>query len=359
MKIFLMILSIILFMNVAVARYPETHPNSININKLIGPIDRNVSSPSYTIFKDYVAGYTTSHTSYNGISFLCQSSNNPTHGACATSFANYNPGITTINLEFTERKSLIKKVLQVKGYKTLIFPFSSCPIEKLTLNSHIYTCEKQHANGTKLSMDIPAGELNKLPFGGIWEATLKLTVQRLYSQVYGTYKIDFRIDLTDKGNIQVWLPAFKTTPQIDLNLRPQNKGRYIGNNQIDMCFYDGYSTNSNSMEIIFRDDSGSTGGNMYYLNKRGAPSKKLPYSVSLLLGGRSYNPENGIPLTINNADSLEVNWNRITAVAMPEISVPVLCWPGQLLLNADIYNPQAGQYSGHINITFTPSSSNI
>ncbi len=51
-------------------------------------------------------------------------------------------------------------------------------------------------------MDIPAGELNKLPFGGIWEATLKLTVQRLYGQVYGTYKIDFRIDLTDKGNIR-------------------------------------------------------------------------------------------------------------------------------------------------------------
>ncbi|MDA6318094.1 CfaE/CblD family pilus tip adhesin, partial [Escherichia coli] len=72
---------------------------------------------------------------------------------------------------------------------------------------------------------------------------------------YGNYTVNITVDLTDKGNIQVWLPGFHSNPRVDLNLRPIGNYKYSGSNSLDMCFYDGYSTNSDSMVIKFQDDN--------------------------------------------------------------------------------------------------------
>jgi hypothetical protein len=287
------------------------------------------------------------------------SSTDTSTGACHTGIAGATiNGTSNISLQFTEKRSLVKRNLTLTGYKNHIHEYG-CADRNLRLNSHSYTCNGSFARGTLLTLFIPENEINKLPFGGIWEATLILKVQRYAGPDLGTYTINITVNLTDKGNIQVWLPAFKTAPQVDLNLRPKGNGVYVGSNTLDMCLYDGYSTNSESMEIKFSDDSGYTGSNIYYLSKTGETSSKLPYSVSFLLGGRTLNPKNGQSFTINDPLALEINWNRITAVSMPEINVPVLCWPAKLFLNANVNNPDAGQYKGKLNIIFTPSSQNL
>lgn len=48
--------------------------------------------------------------------------------------------------------------------------------------------------------------------------------------------------------------------------------------------------------------------------------------------------------------------NRVTAVSMPDISVPVLCWPASLSLSSKVTSPRSGNYRGELKIVFTPSS---
>lgn len=337
----------------------DKNPGSENMTNTIGPHDRGGSSPIYNILNSYLTAYNGSHHLYDRMSFLCLSSQNTLNGACPSSDA---PGTATIDgetnitLQFTEKRSLIKRELQIKGYKQFLFKNANCP-SKLALNSSHFQCNREQASGATLSLYIPAGELNKLPFGGVWNAVLKLNVKRRYDTTYGTYTINITVNLTDKGNIQIWLPQFKSNARVDLNLRPTGGGTYIGRNSVDMCFYDGYSTNSSSLEIRFQDDNSKSDGK-FYLKKINDDSKELVYTLSLLLAGKNLTPTNGQALNINTA-SLETNWNRITAVTMPEISVPVLCWPGRLQLDAKVKNPEAGQYMGNIKITFTSSSQTL
>lgn len=334
-------------------------PGNENITNIFGPHDRNVSSPKHNILNNYITAYSESHSLYDRMTYLCLSSQNTLNGACPTSenpSSSQDRGETNITLQFTEKRSLIKRELQIKGYKQLLFKNVNCPVS-LTLNSAHFNCGKYAASGGSLYLYIPAGELKKLPFGGIWDATLKLRVKRRYSETYGTYTINITVKLTDKGNIQIWLPQFKSDARVDLNLRPTGGNTYIGRNSVDMCFYDGYSTNSSSLEIRFQDNPKSDG--KFYLRKINDDTKEIAYTLSLLLAGKSLTPTNGQTLNITDAASLETNWNRITAVTMPEISVPVLCWPGRLQLDANVKNPEAGQYMGNINIIFTPSSQTL
>lgn len=364
MKKFIMILFLVFSVEVHASSWTSTTPGTQTFTYTLGPWDRSQVLPSqnHYFLNNHVAAFGSS--SYNKTVFLCRSTTNTSTGACPSSGLSYvSKDTTTINLQFTEKKSLVKKDLQIIGWKVPRFSYSGCPEYTSTLNSNSYSCStgsaSYEAEGVTISLYMPQSEINQLPFGGIWEATLVFTVRRIAGTVYGTYTMNITVDLTDKGNIQVWVPGFHSDPRVDLNLRPEGNGRYTGTNTLDMCFYDGYSTNSNSMEIRFQDDSGSSASNTYYLNKTDEPTNRLPYSVALLLGGRRFEPENGTAFTINDSTVLETNWERITAVSIPEINVPVLCWPARLLFSADVNNPTAGQYSGNIRITFTPSSENL
>lgn len=363
MKKIFIFLSIIFSAVVSAGRYPETTVGNLTKSFQAPRQDRSVQSPIYNIFTNHVAGYSLSHNLYDRIVFLCTSSSNPVNGACPTvGTSGIQYGTTTITLQFTEKRSLIKRNINLAGNKKPIWENQSCDTSNLmVLNSKSWSCGAYgNANGTLLNLYIPAGEINKLPFGGIWEATLILRLSR-YGEVssthYGNYTVNITVDLTDKGNIQVWLPGFHSNPRVDLNLHPIGNYKYSGSNSLDMCFYDGYSTNSDSMVIKFQDDN-PTYSSEYNLYKIGG-TEKLPYAVSLLMGEKIFYPVNGQSFTINDSSVLETNWNRVTAVAMPEVNVPVLCWPARLLLNADVNAPDAGQYSGQIYITFTPSVENL
>ena len=362
MKRVIFVLSLVLCTQV----YGQSNVNAGSMTKTdpIGPIDRADARnyPAYYIFKDHVAGYNSTHSNFDRIVFLCNSNSDASKGACPTSEGQYNTsGETSIRLTFTERRSLAKKTLTLKGYKNFIFGTYKCDhIAKTnyTLNARATACQGVSRHGTKLTLYIPQGEINGLLTGGLWDATLVLRLKRYADYQHGVYTLNINIDLTDKGNIQVWTPKFHGDPRIDLNLRPEGNGKYSGSNKLDMCLYDGYSTHSQSIEMRFQDSS-LTGKNEYYLEKLGDPLIKLPYKLSLLLGGRIFYPNNGESFTISDAASLSINWNRIKAVSLPEISIPVLCWPANLTFMSELNNPEAGEYSGILNVTFTPSSSSL
>lgn len=364
MKKFIMALSLVFSASIH-ASWTETTPGSLSFPHTLGSWDRRQTLPpsDYYFFNNHVAAY--GSTSYNKTVFLCNSTTDTSTGACPTSGSSYAiNGKTTIDLQFTEKRSQVKKDLQLIGWKIPRWAEKyNCSENINALNSNSYSClvygTAYQASGVTLSLYMPQSEINKLPFGGVWEGTLVFKVRRIAGTVYGTYTVNITVDLTDKENIQVWIPGFHSAPRVDLNLRPEGNGKYTGTNTLDMCFYDGYSTNSDSMEIRLQDDSGASSGNTYYLNKTDNPEKQLPYSVALLIGGRRFYPENGKSFTINDSAVLSTNWRRITSVSMPEINVPVLCWPAQLLFSADVNNPTAGQYSGNIKIIFTPSSANM
>ncbi|MGU0016158.1 CfaE/CblD family pilus tip adhesin [Escherichia coli] len=176
-----------------------------------------------------------------------------------------------------------------------MFKGANCP-SYLTLNSAHYTCNRNSASGASLYLYIPAGELKNLPFGGIWDATLKLRVKRRYDQTYENYTINITVKLTDKGNIQIWLPQFKSDAHINLTC-VQLVGAHIGRNSVDMCFYDGYSTNSSSLELRFQDNNPKSDGK-FYLRKINDDTKEIAYTLSLLLAGKSLTPTNGTSIIL-------------------------------------------------------------
>ncbi|MCF2182818.1 hypothetical protein LGR56_24215 [Escherichia coli] len=95
----------------------------------------------------------------------------------------------------------------------------------------------------------------------------------------------FRIDLTDRQNIQVWLLQFaQTHPQVDLNITPFHGRGLKGKNVVDMCFYDGYSTNSSSVQLQFYDSDGSGAGTDTF-NITNSNGVKLPYKISMAFQG--------------------------------------------------------------------------
>ncbi|WP_396015065.1 CfaE/CblD family pilus tip adhesin [Escherichia coli] len=52
-----------------------------------------------------------------------------------------------------------------------------------------------------------------------------------------------------------------------------------------------------------------------------------------------------------------MNWVHILPVKLPGISVPVLCWPATLTLNANLPVSQpAGNYRGQLTVVFTLST---
>jgi len=210
-----------------------------------------------------------------------------------------------------------------------------------------------------LSLWMENAELEKLPFGGIWTARLLLDYWSWSPRAYqSTYTVEFKIDLTDKNNIQVWLPQFgKGEPRVDLNIRPRpGTGRLQGKNAIDMCFYDGYSTNSSNIVMNFSSPEKNSSDDEAFVLASG--SNKLEYNVSLAFDGEASGRrmKNGVDWTITNTASLPVNWNRILPVTLPEISTPVLCWPARLQLSTDVpENTPAGQYSGLLRVVFTPN----
>lgn len=348
------------------ASFPDTQPTDKSKAELFN-YDRSslpggkhyIYDKEVTIYNDNVDAYLIEGRG----GYVCKSASDSRNGMCPDKLAwSLVSGNTTIKLRFTEAKSNMTKDLDIIGSRSLPYPSvtgcTALALDSVPLNNAPFVgCEDGTSTvGSLLNLWIENSELSKLPFGGIWTATLLLDYWQWDPKQYkSTYTIKFKIDLTDKNNIQVWLPQFgKGAPQVDLNLRPVLSGGFKGKNTIDMCLYDGYSTNSSLFTMNFSSADKDSRDPEAFILKDGI--NKLSYNVDLSFqgGSSSSRVKNGVNWSINT-HTLPVNWNRILPVSLPDVSTPVLCWPTKLHLSANVPSTTpAGNYSGTLKVVFTP-----
>ncbi len=380
MKIISKLLLLFLFASGTCAAQSDVLAHNVTTQVTLDNIDRSTLPVSnYVIYNQDISGYDdTSYVhDYGRSGYTCRSATNSMSGACPTSLSwGYGGGETPVTLRFTEIKSHITVDLILKGSRSPMY-MGAGPCGLYTgpwaLNKAIMmSCSGITAtSGSALNLNLPQTELKKLPTGGVWTAQLLLDYRRWDpNSIFSTYTVNFRINLTDNANIQVYMPKFASTkvPQIDLNIRPKNgaDGRisgnqgYSGSNTVDMCLYDGFSTNSSSMQITFSGmTDGGDGSDTFNLHKNDDPTTKLPYKVNFGFSGQQPGKSiiNGQIWSINQVQQLPTNWNRITAVGIPGIAIPVLCWPAKLTISTDLPSTQpAGQYTGTLKMVFTPST---
>ncbi|MCA8352495.1 CfaE/CblD family pilus tip adhesin [Burkholderia cepacia] len=355
-----------------------------NRNDTVGAtLDRGAPTADVMVFNGASGGYdTTNYAKWGRNSWTCQSSTATATGACATEPIWIVEGdSTSIRLSFKEETTGATAVLNLhgqNGYSRHLdcsgnaIPESVSvgrgPIE-MAQSAVLTSCPTRGWDGRKLFVKIPSAELKKLPSGGTWKANLQLNLRQWdvggVNPKIATFKASIRLDVTDKNNIQVYLPEFTSaTPTVDLKLRKlPNGSRMSGTSNVDMCLYDGYNSQSTWFDVSASDgltvDRRDKGQYSVLLDKdkSSAYESRIDYNVSLTYAGKN------IVLPNNETVRLQgVNNSAGRSVSLPGISVPVICTPTPLTLETPEFQSvwkRPGKYSNKLTITFTPSSASL
>ncbi|WP_269764085.1 CfaE/CblD family pilus tip adhesin [Burkholderia thailandensis] len=318
-------------------------------------------------------------------SWTCTSATDPAAGACPTEPIWSSSSPTSIKLEFKEETTGATIVLNLEGTKLAAIHIDCSdiliPAADVSPNTAIeeYKYWRLWCGGTsgkvinqderQLTVKIPTGELKKIPTGGVWKANLVLNLrQRNDTGTHpkiAVFKAAIKLDVTDKNNIQIYLPEFtNATPVVDLKLRKlPNGSRMSGTSNVDMCLYDGYNSQSTWFDVSASDgltiDRRDKGQYSVLLDKdkSGAYESRIDYNVSLTYAGKK------IVLPNNETVRLQgVNNSAGRSVSLPGISVPVICTPTPLTLETPEFQSvwkRPGKYSSKLTITFTPSSASL
>ncbi|MDR0242395.1 MAG: pilin protein [Burkholderia sp.] len=342
--------------------------------------DRGAPVGNVVIFDKASGGYDTSDPSKWGRnSWTCQSSTDTATGACPTQPVWTKAGTSTdIQLSFKEEKTGATAVLTLAGANGYQL-HQDCsgsvvsgsvgitrrPIE-MAQSAGITGCNTIRWDGRVLYVTILAEELKKLPSGGTWKANLRLNLRQWDPDTtIGIFQAAITLDITDKNNIQIYLPEFTSaTPTVDLKLRKlPNGSRMAGTSNVDMCLYDGYNAQSTWFDVSASDgltvDRRDQGQYSVLLDsdKSGNYESRVDYTVSLTYAGKR------IALPNNETVRLQgVNNSAGRSVALPGISVPVVCTPTPLTLETPEFQSvwkRPGKYSHKLTITFTPSSASL
>lgn len=345
-------------------------------------LDRGAPQGDVMIFNGASGGYDTAdYLKWGRNTWTCQSTTTTTTGACATEPIWIVAGnSSTIRLSFKEEKTGATAVLNLHGEnaysrhvdcngnaasETVSIPRT--PIE-MAQSATVGNCDAIGWDGRKLFVKIPVSELKNLPSGGTWKANLQLNL-RIWGAssppTLAVFKAAIKLNVTDKNNIQVYLPEFtNATPVVDLKLRTlPNGSRLSGTSNVDMCLYDGYNSQSTWFDVtasdgltIDRRDKGSYSV-LLESDKSGAYASRVDYNASLTYAGKK------IVLPNNETVRLQgVNNSAGRTVSLPGIPVPVVCTPTPLTLETPEFQSvwkRPGKYSNKLTITFTPSSASL
>lgn len=372
------VLPVITSANLNITKPPAGHTESVQV-----AFDRGVPVKDLYIFNFVSGGYDTSDPlKWGRNTWTCESLNDATKGACPTEPEfNVSGSYTDIKLSFREEMSGATAILTLLGSSNpvvhracggTLIPGGSMlatprPMEEAkaytlpNCPSYIYFDERL------LSVKIPATELKKVPSGGIWKASLRLSLRSggPPAPVLAVFSAEIQLNVTDKNNIQIYLPDFATvTPIVDLKLhRLPNGSRLIGTSNLDMCLYDGYSSQSTWFDIsasdgltVDRRDKGRYSV-LLGIDKSTNYESRIDYALSLEYGGMK------VALPNNETVRLQsVNNSAGRLVWLPGISVPVICTPTPLTFETPEFQSvwkRPGSYSNKLTITFTPSSASL
>ncbi|MCS3406580.1 pilus assembly protein CblD [Serratia sp. AKBS12] len=252
---------------------------------------------------------------------------------------------------------------QIFGYAN---PANGCnpytggwPIQSIGYN----TCYNKPYNGRVLDVWLPSAEADRIPTGGVWEASLVLYQFRLSTYTRAaTWAANITLNITDKNNGAIYLPAFgSATPRVDLNLRTQPLstapgGQVSGSATIDTCLYDGYNANSPWLKLSISDllPAGGRGADIFSLINSANGTSRIDYRVSLNYNGRPQAVNNGQEITLTGVDGA-----LIRPVTLPGIPFPVVCTPTPLTLAVLPFakaSRAAGRYTGTLRLKLSATA---
>ncbi|WP_434701653.1 CfaE/CblD family pilus tip adhesin [Pseudomonas sp. D1-36] len=365
----------------ALPAFADIHPSDY-YQSVVLEFDRSTPNPTYYLWEKMIHGWSAQHkpgAGYTNMHFVCLSNTDPANGQCSTTTAG-RLGTTSIPLRFTERRSGLSYVLVVKGQLYRKYPNNLCNgswdgrIFVLTTNGAAYCNQEEEditrrSEGTGSTLWIPQSEFAKLPTGGIWTAKMILRLKMYASQPIErayTYTVDFKLDVTDRDNMQIYLPAYgMTTPQVDLNLRTRPLstapgGIVSGRSVVDACLYDGYNANSQSYEIRVTGTTPVPGmeGRFFVHHTSGGSGERnrIEYTVRTRTANLGETQHvSGQPVSFNGINNAEIR-----AVKLPNVPYPVVCTPWPITLDTPPFNQidkNTGQYRGELKLEFTPSTS--
>lgn len=290
---------------------------------------------------------------------------------------------TTITVFLTEKRSKVQYNIKLKGYISSLYYDANNPEDSfvcggnMALNNDYVQAWCTHAgdtvywaNARLLTVYIPQSEMNSLPIGGVWEGKLSLD----WSGSPGfTYNADITLKGKATGKQDIYFPEFNgANPLVQLDLHPT--GSVTSNyyfqdvTNLDMCLYDGFNSNSDSMTLSFKDEgktaSSRKGGyfSIYNTATGGTDTiERIDYRVEM------FDPHSKSWRTVKNNDpftlSAGVNGtDQIRPVRLPSITYPVLCAPAPLRLIVDkfhVVSKVSGYYKGILTVEFSPSLNSI
>ncbi|PLR31625.1 CfaE/CblD family pilus tip adhesin [Chimaeribacter arupi] len=332
-----------------------------------------------SLWKQVLGGYDTEDPGkWNSNGWVCESNSDPAHGQCSPKLVWYASGETVLPLRFTEKRSGMRQVLNLRGYIQPYFVHTGCGTygsKFQVYGAAAVGCQSGGgSSGAALTVWLPAAELARLPVGGLWQADLRLKLTNYFTDGrLADFTAHFQFDVVDPDHIEIFFPAFRTaSPLVELDLRPQGAPDGSPTAQditpLDMCLYDGYNANSTRYDVLLRDEGRPHNGRAdsdFSIYREAAesdpdsPRDRIDYQVRLK------NPESGeLMPVVNNAQITwwEINKNLIRPVRLPSINYPVLCVPAPLLLVVPkfaVKDKNAGHYRGKMTVVFTPTTPTV
>ncbi|HFV9241002.1 CfaE/CblD family pilus tip adhesin [Enterobacter mori] len=292
-------------------------------------------------------------------------------------------GNSTVTIILKERRSGMTHAFAVKAFMGALYYDTANPSESyvcgptkpLNYSNHT-TCTfsngtSQTSNARVLTAYLPKSEMNKLPVGGVWEGQLKFKFNKAGTVVNYLAHITLKGKATGKQDI--YFPEYNGgNPLVQLDLHPT--GSVTGNSYVedvttlDMCLYDGYNSNSDSMKLLLKDEGKAGAGrkegyfSIYNTASTGTETgERIDYRLEMF----DPHSKGWIPVENQHSFTLSAGVNgqdQVRPVRLQSISYPVLCAPAPLRLIVDkfrVTDKTAGYYKGILTVEFSPSLNSI
>ncbi|MCE4062078.1 hypothetical protein LXM60_17940 [Pandoraea sputorum] len=315
----------------------------------------------------HAAHYTPGDIRGSLTAFVCRSVVDTALGACATTPANIGLGPPSpVFVRFTEQRSKLQIDVGLLAAKAVTVNGSTCAHRLTAFNSNrnFVSCQGRPYNVSRYLLTIPRTELEKIPVGGIWRGRFEFDVRTIDSNgPSAVHSYDIELNVTDSQNAQIYFPTLSNTaPRVAMDLRkrpgPGFQPIVYGGRSVDMCFYDGFGSNSaGALRVRATDLQDSQPGRppgAGLMVLRGTPGylphQRIEYRVGLTHGGTHR------WLSVGDAAGgvfPTVALSPIRIVRLPGIPTPVACSPATLIFEVTPFverEKDAGGYEGRLRI---------
>lgn len=345
-------------------RPPDTDPpTGVITQDIVMSWDRSAVPGEIVLLPEKtLLGFNTDQSKgYGRLHMTCRSESDSAAGRCPTVGSEITGAtVTEVALSFAERRSGMRTDVRIIGALKRAFDDYQCyldywdEISRAISTTYSPVCVKDSANGTGVSLSIPASELSRL-VAGRWKAQLILDVrQGAGSTALGSYVFNLDFTITDYDAISIYFPEFDSiAPLVNMNLRYDPIRQVVaGRKELQMCLYDGLGSQSEFLGVTVRDSGPRPpiGSDFAVWHSDGGSddSQRLDYQVGLNYGGNRLAMKHGVEQLLHGIDSAQLR-----LVLLPGMSQPVYCVPTPLTLETPptpIASKRPGRYDGELTV---------